>query len=41
METLQEFMAQTKLESYMVAIPFVLVFLGYYLFLMGGRASKG
>ena len=40
METLQEFMSHTKWASYMVAIPFVLVFLGYYLFLMG-REPKG
>lgn len=35
METLQEFMVHTKAISYAVAIPFVLVFLGYYMFLMG------
>ena len=40
METLQEFMTYTKSISYAVAIPFVLVFLGYYLFLMGSERRQ-
>jgi len=40
METLQEFFYHTKSMSYLVSIPFVLVFLGYYLFLTG-RGDEG
>ena len=39
METMQEFFYYTKSMSYLVSIPFVLAFLGYYLFLMGRDES--